>query len=185
MSAASQLKYLHLAYFAKPVADRVVYRTIRNTRAGHLIGIGLGCGRLVRNMIQLASELTHRDQVRFTGIDLFESRPSPSSGLSLKQAHSLLKSLKARVHLVPGDPFSALARTANSLPDTDLVVIRADQDEASLARAWFYLPRMLHAGSVVLIETTGSDGQTETYQSLSLDAVRNLAGAHTAHRRAA
>ncbi|MHB8955720.1 MAG: hypothetical protein ACYC4U_22305 [Pirellulaceae bacterium] len=185
MSAASQLKYLHLAYFSKPIADRTVYRTIRNIRPGHLVGIGLGCGQLVRNMIQLASEVTRRDQVRFTGIDLFELRPSKVPGMSLKQAHSLLASLKARVKLVPGDPFSALARTANSLPDTDLVVIRADQDPGSLERAWYYLPRMLHDQSVVLIETTGGDGSSGTYQSLNLTDVHRLAGAHLTRRRAA
>jgi hypothetical protein len=185
LSAASQLKYLHLAYFSKPVADRAVYRTIRNTCAGHLVGIGLGSGRLAGTMIQLASEFTRRDQVRFTGIDLFELRPATAARLSLKQAHSLLTPLKARVRLVPGDPFSALARAANTLLDTDLVVIRADQDAASLERAWFYLPRMLHEESVVLLENPGSDGQSGTYQSLDLDAVRKLASAHAAHRRAA
>ncbi|MHB8972794.1 MAG: hypothetical protein ACYC3X_22935 [Pirellulaceae bacterium] len=185
MSAASQLKYLHLAYLSKPVGDRVVYRAIHDTCAGRLVGIGLGCGRLARTMIQLAGQFTRRDQVRFTGIDLFELRPPTAAGLSLKQAHSLLTPLKARVQLVPGDPYTALVRTANSLPDTDLVVIRADQDAASLERAWFYLPRMLHEASVVLLENPSRDGQSGTYQSLDLTAVRALADIHTAHRRAA
>lgn len=185
MSAASQLKYLHLAYFSKPAADRAVYRTIHDTCAGRLVGIGLGCGRLARTMIQVASQFTRRDRVQFTGIDLFELRPATAPGLSLKQAHSLLTPMKAAVRLIPGDPFSALARAANSLLDTDLVVIRADQDAASLERAWFYLPRMLHESSVVLLENSGRDGQSATYQSLDLAAVRSLAGAHSAHRRAA
>jgi hypothetical protein len=185
LSAARLIKYLHLAYLAKPAADRVVYRAVRNTRAGHLVGLGLGCGRLTRNLIQLAAQYTARERVRFTGIDLFEMRPAASPGLSLKQAHSLLTPSGARVRLVPGDPFSALARTANSLLDTDLVVIRADQDPASLQRAWFYLPRMLHEHSVVLVEQPGREGQDGTYRMLDLDAVRQLADAQTSRRRAA
>jgi hypothetical protein len=56
------------------------------------------------------------------------------------------------VQLVPGDPYSALARTANSLPDIDLMLVDADQDAESLSQAWFYAPRMLHEESLVLIE---------------------------------
>ncbi len=134
---------------------------------------------LARNMIQLAAQYTAREQVRFTGIDLFEMRPATSPGLSLKQTHSLLTPSGARVQLVPGDPFSALARTANSLLDTDLVVIRADQDPASLQRAWFYLPRMLHEKSVVLVEQPGCEGRDGTYRVLDLHAIWQLADAQT------
>jgi hypothetical protein len=185
LSAARLIRYLHLAYIAKPVADRVVYRTLRETRAGHLVVMGLGSGQLARNMVGLAAQYTERDQVRLTGIDLFESRPAPQPGLSLKQAHSLLTATGARVRLVPGDPYSALAHAANSLPDTDLVVISADQDPNALQRAWFYLPRMLHDRSVVLVEQPAAEGRERCYRTLDLPAVRKLAEGQMAHRRAA
>ena len=60
--------------------------------------------------------------------------------------------------LVPGDPFSALSRAANSLRDIDLATISADQDPAALERAWFYLPRVLHATSLVFQEQANPDG---------------------------
>ncbi len=185
LSAASQLKYLHLAYFAKPVADRTVYRSIRNSRAGNLVVIGVGSGELVRKMIQLASDFTSRPQVRFTGIDLFEMRKTSKGSLSLKQAHRFLAPLKARIQLVPGDPCAALARIANSSPDNDLVVIRGDQDQESLERAWFYLPRMLHETSVVLVERVDAHGQPVRYDELDLNAVRAKAGASSASMRRA
>ena len=101
------------------------------------------------------------EQFRYTGIDLFESRGADASvGLSLIEAHRMLKATGPNVQLVPGDPFSALARIANSLGRADLVVISADQDESSLRRAWFYIPRILHAGSVVFIEQP-SEGDTD------------------------
>ena len=185
LSAARLIKYLHLAYFAKPVADRLVYRTIRDTRAGHLVQIGVGSGQLACNMIQLAARYTSRTRVRFTGIDPFEMRPAASPGLSLKEAYSCLASSGARLRLVPGDPFLALAQAANSLLDTDLVVIRADQEGEALERAWFYLPRMLHERSIVLVEEPGSGGREGTYRALDFPAVRRLAETQTARRRAA
>ena len=185
LSAVRLIKYLHLAYLAKPGADRVIFRKIRKTRAGHLVGIGLGDGDLARKMIRLAAQHTLRKRVRFTGIDLFELRPGDASGLTLKGAHRLLKQTGARVQLVPGDPFSALARTANALLDTDLVVIRADQDTAALQRAWFYLPRMLHEHSLVLIERPAAEGQPSSYQVLDWRAVGQLAEATAPRRRAA
>ena len=45
-----------------------------------------------------------------------------------------------------------LARTANGLGTIDLLVIGADQDADSLARAWFYVPRLLDDNSHVLLE---------------------------------
>ncbi len=183
MSAGRLIKYLHLAYFAKPAADRAVFRNIRKIRAGHLVGIGLGDGELARKMILLAGQDTTRPKVRFTGIDLFEMRPDSGACMTLKQAHRMLHSLDARVQLVPGDPFTALARTANSLLDTDLVVIRATQLGDALDRAWFYLPRMLHDGSLVLIERAGRDGQDASYEVLDRAAVQSRVA--TPLRRAA
>ncbi len=82
----------------------------------------------------------------------------PGTGLSLKEAHRSFKTLGVAIQLVPGDPFSALARTANALREIDLVLISADQDAESLDRAWFYLPRVLHATSVVFLEQVNPDG---------------------------
>ena len=171
--------------FAKPVADRAIYRTIRKIHAGNLVAIGLGDGQLASKMVLLAQQDGAVPQVRFTGIDLFEMRPDNSGSLSLKQAHRMLHSLGARTRLVPGDPFAALARTANSLLETDLIVIRADQLGASMDRAWFYLPRMLHDRSLVLVERLGSDGQAGEYEVLDRQAVQQRANATVPLRRAA
>ena len=79
-------------------------------------------------------------------------RTSAAPGLSIKEAHRLLKATTAQVQLIPGDP-RTLARAANALQNQDLVIISAEHDDAALAGAWFYLPRMLHADSVVYRET--------------------------------
>ena len=45
-----------------------------------------------------------------------------------------------------------ISRIANSHVRTDLIVISAGYDQAALDTSWFYFPRMLHSGSLVLIQ---------------------------------
>jgi hypothetical protein len=132
-------------------------------------------------MIQCARQETLRPTVRFTGIDLFETRPADQATLSLKRAYQLLHAPDVRGRLVPGDPFAALARTSNTLANTDLVVIRASQLGEAMERAWFYLPRMLHHQSLVLVERPTSDG----YDVLDHHSVQQRAAAALPRRRAA
>jgi len=149
------------------------------------VAIGLGDGQLARNMILFAHRHTTRAHVRFTGIDQFEMRSDTTGGLPLKQAHQMLHSLPARIQLIPGDPFEALARHANSLLDSDLVVIQADQLGAAMDRAWFYVPRMLHHASLVLVNRPGTDGKPGSYQALDRKAVQRAASVAKAPRKAA
>ena len=72
--------------------------------------------------------------IHYTGIDLFESHTDPRAGISLKAAHCRLAKTGVRLRLLPGDPYSALARAANTLTGTDLIVVSANVDPDSLAR---------------------------------------------------
>lgn len=146
------LKYLYLAYFSQPASDRSLYRAIRRNKVRRILEIGVGTGDRALRMINLALRGKSAEPVEYAGIDLFESRQE-HDGLSLKLAHRKLSQTAARIRLVPGDVYSALARTANVLANQiDLIVISADQDPGSLAKAWFYVPRMLHAQSLVYRE---------------------------------
>jgi hypothetical protein len=147
-----RLKRLHRAYFSKPAGDRVLYRTAPKMPAVSILEIGVGDGIRTQRLLKHVLTTPEVDSIRYTGIDLFEMRED-ESGIPLREAHRLLRQDGSRIQLVPGDPFTALARIANTLPDTDLVLISFDQDAESLARSWFYLPRMLHDKSVVLVES--------------------------------
>jgi hypothetical protein len=46
----------------------------------------------------------------------------------------------------------------------DMVVISANQDPEAMAKAWFYVPRMLHPGSIVFQETICGDSQEREFQ---------------------
>ena len=171
MGALDLLKYVRLAYLSRPTADRFVYRLIRRKSLRSIVEIGLGSGMRAQQMIAQASR---HGEVRYTGIDLFEARPQDQPGIPFKEAHRALSRLRAKVRLVPGDPFCALARCANDLTGTDLLVISGDQDAEALQRTWFYVPRMLHSDSVVCWEKRDDDNSR--FQVLTKPDVEALAG---------
>lgn len=159
MSVTNRVRLLYLCHLSKPVQNRPVYQAIRRQGTRRIVEIGLSDGQRARRLIEVAAFATPLDQIEYTGIDLFEANPNRPH-LTLKDAHRLLKATGARVRLLPGDPHSVLARAANSLAGTDLLLISADQDPESLERAWFYVPRMLHGRSLVCREeATGSPGE--------------------------
>jgi hypothetical protein len=176
-----RVKHLYLAYFSKPVIDRPLYQAIRRHRWQRFLEIGIGTAQRALRMLEVASGHHPKEELFYVGIDLFEARGPAAPGLTLKDAHCQFKAAGFKAQLIPGDPHSGLSRTANALKDIDAVVISADATDASLARAWFYLPRVLHATSVVYQEQRGSEG------TLSLSIVERAAieaKAQKPHRRA-
>lgn len=160
LSFIDRLRYVHLAYFAKPAVDRAVYRAVKQLRPKTIVEIGVGPATRSLKAIMLAARLRSEDRIAYTAVDLFEASPEGRASLGLKKAHQVLSATGAKVQLVPGDPFSALARMANSLVGTDLVIVSADQLGEAMDRAWFYVPRMLHDASIVLLEEPAEKGGT-------------------------
>lgn len=178
-------RLIYLAYFSKPAGDRLIYRAIRRGKVKSVLELGLGCGLRTGRMFETVRRSQGSTGLCYTGIDLFELSPAADRArLSLKAAHCKLKPSGARVRLVPGDPFTALARAANEIGACDLIVIAADQAGESLNRAWFYIPRLLHPTTQVFVERPG-DGSMPNFESLSHDEVRRLAHASAPRRTAA
>ena len=151
MSSASLIRYVRFAYISRPSHEHGLYRSIRRSRAAKIVEIGLGSAVRSRRMIEVAQRYHRGASVHYTGIDLFEAR-TKNNGIRLKDAFRQLTSTGAKVRLVPGDPHSGLACHANGLVGTDILVISSDIDHESMKRAWFFVPRMLHAQSLVLVE---------------------------------
>ena len=185
MSVTSQLKLFYLTYLSKPPENRLLYRDIHRRRVRKILELGIGAGQRAVRMIEVARLHAPAVQISYTGIDLFEARSAADGpGVTLKLAHRLLKATGVRIQLLPGDPLSALSRAANDLAGTDLVVISSRLDALSLARAWFYVPRLLHDGSLVFVEHPHSGGGGAIYERLSRDEIDRLAAAATARRAA-
>jgi len=113
--------------------------------------------------------------IRYVGVDLFEARSPAAPGLTLKQAHALIKPLGVKTQLVPGDPHAALSRVANAVRDIDWLVISADVDHESMSRAWLFVPRMMNATTRVFVEQAEADGKPHQFRELTRTDVESLA----------
>ena len=184
MAAASFFRAFYLSYLSKPPSDRILYRIIQRYKARRILELGVGSAQRAVRMIEMAQRRAPGRQITYTGTDLFESRePAHAPGVTLKWAYQILGATGARIHLVPGDPFSALARAANSLMGTDLVVISAREDPQSVDQAWFYLPRVLHARSRVVAEEI-RPGAGTTMRVLGASEIERLTRANALRRAA-
>jgi hypothetical protein len=183
LSTVGRLKYAFLAYFSKPVADRILFREVRRRRASKMLLLGLASTQRALRLMGVAADVTSGHEVHFAAIDLFEARPADQAGLGLKEAYRQLKASGHKVQLIPGDPPSALARSANALGQLDLILISADHSDASIGSGWFYVPRMLHAQSRVYLETVGEGGLT-SWRLLLPSEIERLAVAHRPRRAA-
>ena len=185
MSLFSRLAAVWNDWFATPAAvERSLEQAVKRQRPRRILEIGLSDGQRARRVISLAQRHHARHDVQFIGIDLFEDRHGDPSAFPLKEAYRQLRSTGARVRLVPGDAYGALVRAANSLSGIDLVLISADVSKASLALAWFYLPRTLAKNAIVLwADGTLPDGEYRLVSRAELLA--SARPVRTVRRRAA
>lgn len=155
MSRMTRFELFCLLHLSRPAKDRAIFQILLRDRPRRILEIGLGEGLRLKRMIRLWGDRA-RD-VGYTGIDLFEGRSTAQGpGISLKEAHRLLTSAGVRGRLLPGDPHTVLSRAANAIGPVDLVVISPGVPAESLAAAWFYVPRMLHEGSLVFQQSAGN-----------------------------
>lgn len=154
-----------LTRLSRPAGERLIHRHVLRARPARILELGLG--QLVRTERMLAAAGPSAGPVHYVGLDRFEGRaPSDPPGVSLKQAHRRLHPL-GRVQLVPGNIDTSLSRVCNHLGSFDLVLVSADNDERHLERSWFFLQRMIHAGTVVFVESKSAAGSTWTLASKS------------------
>ncbi|MBW3596095.1 MAG: hypothetical protein KY475_02340 [Planctomycetes bacterium] len=184
MNPASTLRFLALAWLSRPAHERRLYRSVRKAGVRSIVELGVGDARRAKRLLAVAQRYAPQSRLSYTGIDLFEARTADSPGLSLKEAHRELTRAGAQLRLMPGDPFSALARCANALTNTDLLIISADVDAAALERAWFYVPRMLHDRSQVFLETRDEKSDRRRYRRLTLPEIAELANREPQRRAA-
>ncbi len=157
MSITQSLKRLYLGHLSKPKSDRVIYRNILKQGAGSIVELGMGSLQRTLNLIELAQVSSGAAKIRYTAIDLFDSRPADMPELKLIQTHRELCKTGAQVKLMPGDE-SVLGQIANSLTNSDLILISSCSDIQSQSQLLFYLPRMVHENSLILQQQTLESG---------------------------
>ena len=161
MAGLSRLRLFYLLHLSKPASDHLVYREIRRLKARKIVELGLDGGQRAVQMIEVLKEFHELRDIHYTGVDLFEARTAADGpGISLREAHRLLKATGARIQLVPGAVGEALSRIANAVSQVDVLVISGRTSPQQLLQAWFFLPRMIHAQTQVFQETLSAGGGT-------------------------
>jgi hypothetical protein len=184
LSIFSRIRLAYLCYFSKPAADRMVYRAVRRLQPKKIVELGIGNCRRAMRMIEVAKRTSPPENIHYVGMDLFEGRAeSAEPPLSLKEAHQTLRATGVRVQLVPGNPSESLIRLANSLGKVDLLIVPAELESSPAARTWFFVPRILHDRSLVLVEGVRDDGQKKLHVKPRKEIERMATGAPV--RRAA
>jgi hypothetical protein len=183
VAAVRWIKYCHLAYVSQPKGERQLYRLVKARRVSRIVEVGISNVARAARLIEVAQRYVRGQKVYYSGLDWFDARSRELAPLALKQAHRALQATGASVRLVPGPPGNSLAAVANAHQNTDLIIMSPAVSDDDLARAWFYVPRMLHNHSVVLREHLNADG-LPAFAKLSASELAERAG-HSAPRRAA
>ena len=150
MKPLSTLEYYRLTLLSKPAADRAVYQLIKKNKFHSFLEIGMGRGDRCQQILRVADKFSPKP-LRYTGIDLFDARPEGS--FKLIEMHKKLKAFDAKTQLVPGPVGSSIQRIANSHLRTDLIIISAGTQKSELDSVISFFPRMLHANSLVLVQS--------------------------------
>jgi hypothetical protein len=183
VAAASWFRYTYLSRLSNPKSDRELFRSIKKQQACRIIEIGMGSLSRAVSMIEVAQRFAGEKKVWYTGVDLFEARPSNRPVIALKEAYRLLRGTEAGIRLVPGAPARSLASAANAHPNTDLILIGPEVAESDLNGAWFYVPRMLHESSIVLTERHEPDGRV-TFSKITRTQIADWAARESIRRAA-
>jgi len=184
LSVMNLLRHLYLSHASSPAYLRPLIADIRRRRPVSLVDIGLYDLTQTATLLAAARCWHPVNRLRYTGIDPFEMRPNGREAIGLKQAHRQLAPMVGRVRLVPGDPLAGLARAANSLLGSDLLII-ADLCDPALDAAWMYVPRMLHDGSRVWAASHATDGDPPELRPIPRAEIEQRAASATGRRRAA
>ena len=150
MKPLSTLGYYQLTLLSKPAANRTVYQLIKKNKFQSFLEIGMGTGERCQQILRVADKFSHKP-IRYTGIDLFDARPEGS--FKLIEMHKKLKAFDAKIQLVPGSVAPSIGRIANSHLRTDLIIISPGTSISELSSVVAFVPRMLHANSLVLIQS--------------------------------
>jgi hypothetical protein len=159
VAAVSWLKYASLAYLSRPKSDRAIFRLLKRHQITRMVEVGIRDVERTCAFIEVAERFAGDKKVSYTGLDWFDARPADQPALTLKHAHAALKATGAQVRLVPGAPARSISSVANAHLNTELLLVARSVSDDEMSFAWFYVPRMLRASSLVFREQLDAEGQ--------------------------
>jgi hypothetical protein len=156
MSRLSWTQRLYWRYLSKPATERPLFLHVLESSVSSILEIGLGDGERFGRVIPLCQKPDGITQIRYAGVDPFESATNGSKHLPLKVAHKRLAELGVKANLIPGDTVSAVARVANMILPSDLIIVdghwgRGNDIDRAIQQ---WLPRLCHDRSAVFARSS-------------------------------
>lgn len=181
MAVGALLRYARDTFFSKPSAERELVKLARKQRVRRVVELGIGS---LERTQALLKEIGSADKhgVSYCAIDLFDQRPQASAALPLIAVHRVVSGLAESVRLAPGEVETVLPTVANTLADTDLILLPAEALSSEASPLWFYLPRMCHPGTLVLW-LDEADAEAPAWRQTPLLEIESRAQAARSHRQ--
>lgn len=186
MAVGSFLKFTGLGFLAKDNTDRQLHKIIKKQKTLRIVEFGIESIDKTLEMLNLAARNSPESTIEYTGIDLFEQRPSDASPLALIDVYRVLAKIDVKFRLSPGGVSTEVINLANSLADTDLMLIASTVSDEDLSSTWFYFPRMCHPGTEVLRRKVNYDlkNDSEAWETISLEEINRWANLSVSRRAA-
>jgi hypothetical protein len=178
MSRLSWLQKLYWTRFGKPSEERELFKFLITHPIRSLLEIGVGDGARMQRFAKLVQLADGVEQLRYIGIDEFESATDGGRHLRLKEAHQLSSLLGFKASLIPGDHASAIPRVAHKMGACDVIVVDGGLDPAapSSGVVGTWLNRLAHDHSVVFAcSQPGGTMQRVNLGEIALPPVRQAA----------
>ena len=155
MPQLSWVQRLYWRYFSKPATERALFLHVIENPIASVLEIGIGSGERIKKVLPLCTLPDGAAQIRYVGVDPFESASPGVPHLNLKAAHKMLAEYGVKAHLIPGEPTNALTRVAHTVMPSDLIIIDGGWGvESSQGTAiGYWLPRLCHSKSTIFATT--------------------------------
>jgi hypothetical protein len=168
-SIMAKLSWIQRTYWkslSKPVQLRPLFHHLLDHPIGSILEVGMGNGSRIEQILSMFTLREGSLQLRYAGVDLFESGTQVDAHMRLKDAHKMLAEKNVRAHLVPGDATSALRRIVHSTLPSDLIIVDEGWgDDSSIGQSLIeWLPKLVHDETVVFARKN----QQEALQVVSI-----------------
>jgi hypothetical protein len=187
MAVGDLFRYAARAFFSKtaPTPEKQLLRIAKQHTIRRIVEVGIDSVDSTAQLLDALVKQAKDAPVKYTALDLFDARPDGTPTTPLVGVYRRFIATGAKVRLTPGDLAPSLCAEANSLADTDLLLLSREASDEALVHAWFYVPRMCHPGTLVLRRTDGMDGDaTGEWAPISLSDIAARANFRTARRAA-
>lgn len=166
------------AFFSKPTPEQSLLKLVKGQPIHRVVELGIESLETTAKLLAQLDKQAGGERLTYTAIDPFDERPADTQPLTLAETYRQLVATGARLQMTPGRLAASIATQANSLADTDLLLLSSQATDEALDTSWYYLPRMCHPGTLVFRRHDGQEADDPgDWLPVTLEEIAARAGA--------